>query len=631
MNAKRRLARGAAVAAAVLVAGAASHAVALAAPALRVQRPAGGPIIRPAMLPGADGANINGPSLVRVPSWVRRPLGRYYLYFAHHQGQYIRLAYADRLEGPWTIHVPGVLRLEEAPPCVDHVASPDVIVDEASHRLRLYFHCPVGKADAPQKTLLALSEDGLRFSASPVLLGEAYFRVFRRPDAWYALAWGGRLFRSPDGVGTFEAGPTPLATASRVALSDSPGPRHVAIQERGDHVWVYYSSIGDEPERILRRRLGTNGPWTAWTAGEPEEVLRPETADEGADLPVVRSRVGAAAGREHALRDPFVYEEGGRTFLLYSVAGESGIAIAEVLGDQTSGAVVPAPAPAAAPVSPPPPDVRDASYGPHARNVLDLWQARSTTPAPLVLYLHGGGFRQGDKKQVPAALVVEALRRGFSVASANYRLTDVAPFPAPMLDGVRAIQFLRARARDWNLDPSRFAATGNSAGGGISLWAAFHDDMARRGATDPVERESSRLACVGASGGQTSYDPRFIRRHVGGGEVSHSALLPFYGLRPEEFGTAKAYALFEAASPINYLSADDPPAFLFYGEGPPVPLPADAPENLVIHHAQFGVVLKERMQALGLRSEVRTVAGAGRRDATFTEMLQLFAECFAGR
>jgi hypothetical protein len=289
------------------------------------------PIIRPELLPGRDGQNINGPSLIRVPAWVSRPLGRYYLYFAHHRGSYLRLAHADALEGPWRIYEPGVLRLREATACVDHVASPDVVVDETARRIRLYFHCPVGSADGPQKTFLATSTDGLRFQAGDTPLGDAYFRVFRRPDAWYAMAWGGRLFRSSDGVRPFESGPNPFPGGGRrAALSNSAGPRHVAIHDAGGSLWVYYSSIGDEPERILRRRMDTEGGWSRWRLSEAQEVLRPETGYEGADLPLVRSRVGDAKTREHALRDPFVFSDSGRSYLLYSVAAESGIAIAEL-------------------------------------------------------------------------------------------------------------------------------------------------------------------------------------------------------------------------------------------------------------------------------------------------------------
>ena len=189
----------------------------------------------------------------------------------------------------------------------------------------------MGSADAPQYTFLARSSDGLRFDAGREQLGDAYFRVFRRAGTWYALAWGGRLFRSQDGVSPFEPGPIPFpGDDKRGALSDTPGPRHVAIQEAGDAVFVYYSRIGDEPERILRGRMDTRGDWRSWRIADTEEVLRPETAYEGADLPLVRSRVGAATRREHALRDPFVFEDGGRTYLLYSIAAESGIAIAEL-------------------------------------------------------------------------------------------------------------------------------------------------------------------------------------------------------------------------------------------------------------------------------------------------------------
>ena len=73
------------------------------------------------------------PSLTWVPEWVKKPLGRYYLYFADHKGKYIRLAYADQLTGPWKVHAPGVLPLAESY-FTDHVASPEVIVDQEKRR-----------------------------------------------------------------------------------------------------------------------------------------------------------------------------------------------------------------------------------------------------------------------------------------------------------------------------------------------------------------------------------------------------------------------------------------------------------------------------------------------------------------
>jgi hypothetical protein len=289
------------------------------------------PILRPEMLPGKDGANINGPSLIRVPDWIEKPLGRYYLYFAHHNGAYIRLAFADRLEGPWTIHGKGVLRLEEAPGCKGHIASPDAIVVPERKEIRMYFHGP-GKSAKGQLTFVALSPDGLSFKASDEPVAPFYFRAFRHGDFWYGMSKGGLLWRSKDGLTGFEEGPDPMpgAEGRDKPTYNRPGVRHVAVQPDGAALWVYYSNIGDAPERILRCRLELGPDWSAWRAGPPQEVLRPEKEYEGADLPVKKSSAGAAGGRENALRDPAIFVEDGRTYLLYSVAGESGIGIAEV-------------------------------------------------------------------------------------------------------------------------------------------------------------------------------------------------------------------------------------------------------------------------------------------------------------
>src|SRR4030095_4247082 len=133
----------------------------------------------------------------------------------------------------------------------------------------------------------------------------------------------------------------------------------------------------------------------------------------------------------------------------------------------------------------PKPDLVNEKYGTNERNVLDLWKAKSDKPTPLVIFIHGGGFRMGSKDQVPAPLIQKLLEAGISVASINYRLTDVAPYPAQMRDGARAVQYLRLKAKEFNLDPQTFAATGGSAGAGISLWLAFHNDLADKKAEDP--------------------------------------------------------------------------------------------------------------------------------------------------
>jgi hypothetical protein len=278
------------------------------------------PIITPATDPSI-GDNINGPSLIRVPEWVAQPLGRYYLYFAHHGGQFIRLACADDLAGPWRVHRPGALSLDDCP-CRGHVASPDVHVDAAARQIRMYYHGVTGRG---QETFLATSDDGLSFSsAGPEPLAPFYLRAFEHEGTWYGLAKagneGGVLVRSPDGLAPFEIRPSFL-----------PNMRHAAVRRVGPRrVEVFFSRAGDCPERILRAGLDLAGDWRHWQLGPFEEVLAPERTWEGADLPAEPSSWGAVHERVRQLRDPAIFTEAGRTFLLYSIAGERGIAIAEL-------------------------------------------------------------------------------------------------------------------------------------------------------------------------------------------------------------------------------------------------------------------------------------------------------------
>jgi acetyl esterase len=250
----------------------------------------------------------------------------------------------------------------------------------------------------------------------------------------------------------------------------------------------------------------------------------------------------------------------------------------------------------------PKPDFVGVRYGPHERNVLDLWAAKPSAGSgdcrPVVVFFHGGGFRSGDKSSVPAWLVTRCLEAGISVASANYRLSQTAPFPAPMLDGARAIQFMRFNAKELGIDPTRIAACGSSAGAGIALWVGFHDDLADPRSDDPIARQSSRVSCLGVDGAQTSYDPRFIKSLIGGRAHEHPALRSFYGITSDaDLDSPRAHKLYEDASPLNYVSADDPPVILFYAE-PKGPLPADAKPGQGIHHPRFGEALKAKLDPL---------------------------------
>jgi acetyl esterase len=268
----------------------------------------------------------------------------------------------------------------------------------------------------------------------------------------------------------------------------------------------------------------------------------------------------------------------------------------------------------------PEPDLANVKYGEHERNVLDLWKAESKTPAPLVVYIHGGGFRGGSKESLNAGLLQGCLQAGISVMAINYRLSPEVHFPAHYHDSGRAIQFARAHAQEWNIDPQRLAATGGSAGAGTSLWLAFHEDLAKPDSSDPIARQSTRLNCVAVQGAQSTYDPRVIQRVVGGRAHEHPALEGFFGLAEDELNTEKAFARYEAASPINHLTKDDPPVYAFYSE-PRGPLPEDARPGQGIHHIYFGTYLKERMDKLEIECVVRhRDEGANPTD----EMLEFF-------
>jgi acetyl esterase len=251
----------------------------------------------------------------------------------------------------------------------------------------------------------------------------------------------------------------------------------------------------------------------------------------------------------------------------------------------------------------------DVRYGKYDRNVLDVFQVRTARSAPVLIVFHGGGWLGGDKKSFNPD---STLKMGIAVVTANYRFTtgtpDAAPYPAPMLDSARVVQFVRSKAKEWNIDPNRIALTGSSAGAVISMWIAFHDDMAKPRSIDPVERFSTRVNCITPQSGPATLDPKLIRQRIGGDPSVTGALLPFFGVRSlEELDAPDKQRLVADASPITHITKDAPPTFMQY-EFPlgGTPLPENTPINVSIHHPEFGVMLKEKLDAAGVENVLQT-------------------------
>jgi hypothetical protein len=169
-------------------------------------------------------------------------------------------------------------------------------------------------------TRVATSRDGIRFEARPEILGRPYFRAFEHDGLTYALAMPGWLYRSPGGLSEFVEGP-------RLFGDDM---RHSALLKRGSTLHVFYTRVGEAPERILHATVDLAGDWTTWRESGSAEVLRPEHEWEGAHLPLEPSRRGSVSVPVNQLRDPAIFEEDGQVYLLYAVAGERGIALARV-------------------------------------------------------------------------------------------------------------------------------------------------------------------------------------------------------------------------------------------------------------------------------------------------------------
>jgi len=332
----------------------------------------GEPIITEAMFEAldtteAEGEDINGPTVLRIPDWISPedradPNAVYYLYFANHHGNYIRLAWADDIEGPWVLHnvgsdisvgARGVLDLGSDDEIdigngiviSNHIASPEVFVDDTHQRIVMHFHGPTNKGG--QRTIVATSDLGLDFNGKiePVVLGGSYFRVFEYNDQMFAFDNSADLYVAPDSNEPW--GPPEgfdFNSTLWTQLANDPfdqdlngsglSVRHTAVRLVEDTLQVFYSRRGDAPERILLSTIDlTKGDPNLWDSTyPPEEILRPELVWEGANEPLIPSDGGWMPNLANQLRDPYVFEDvDGTLYLFYAGGGEYAIGLAELI------------------------------------------------------------------------------------------------------------------------------------------------------------------------------------------------------------------------------------------------------------------------------------------------------------
>lgn len=249
------------------------------------------------------------------------------------------------------------------------------------------------------------------------------------------------------------------------------------------------------------------------------------------------------------------------------------------------------------------PTLANVAYGKHERQVLDFWKADAAQPTACLFFVHGGGWMAGDKANPD--LLANCLGAGISVVSINYRFIPDAiaqgvnpPLKACLEDAARALQFVRSKAGEWNIDKTRIAGCGGSAGGFTSLWLALHPDMADAKSADPIAHESTRLRCVLTFVPQTTLDPKLMREWIPNNDYGHHAFaLPSYQAFLDQ--REKLAPWIAEYSPLSLVSPDDPPVYLFYDSEPALGQPAKDPP----HSANFGVRLAEKLKAAGVECE----------------------------
>ena len=277
-------------------------------------------------------SNICNPCLIEVPDWCDHKIGKYYLYYADHKGKYIKLAYSDNLYGNWKVKNEGVLNIDKFSDAINHIASPEIFIDNLNKEIILYTHSH-SKSNQGQWTYASKSSDALNFEVvNNIPLAPFYFRIFKYNNYFYGITKGGGLWKSKNLFNKFEQRQNLFyRNRSLETLHNYDGAiRHLCIIIENNTLIIFYSKIGDKPEKIYFSQLDLKIQDKNWFFDFEEELLRPKFNFEGADIKLKKSEPGDATEPENALRDPHVAKILNNYVLTYCVKGEFGIAIAEL-------------------------------------------------------------------------------------------------------------------------------------------------------------------------------------------------------------------------------------------------------------------------------------------------------------
>jgi len=228
--------------------------------------------------------------------------------------------------------------------------------------------------------------------------------------------------------------------------------------------------------------------------------------------------------------------------------------------------------------------LKDVTYGTASGRELklDAYLSEGASLSPAVIFIHGGGWRRGDKAQVPEFLKQPMQDAGISIISVGYRLSDVAPYPAQVQDVTRAVQFVRYKSREWHLNPDRMAVMGPSAGGHLALWIGLQDDLAKAQASDPVERQSTRVSAIVNYFGPVDF---YLLRKM---EHKHPAYRTLFGYQETDPVSVVTEEQMRSVSPITYVSQGDPPVFTAHGAAD-VTVPVEHARRLIAKLKEAGV------------------------------------------